>query len=70
MGDFTHLDDQGRARMVDVGDKASSRRKAIARAEIHMSPETIQALTQGGIPKGDVLAVVHQSTVPVRPKPD
>ena len=59
MGDFTHLDDQGRARMVDVGDKASSRRKAIARAEIHMSPETIQALTQGGIPKGDVLAVAR-----------
>ena len=45
--------------MVDVGDKASSRRKAIARAEIHMSPETIQALTQGGIPKGDVLAVAR-----------
>ena len=59
MGDFTHLEDQGRARMVDVGDKASSRRKAIARAEIHMSPETIQALTQGGIPKGDVLAVAR-----------
>ncbi len=59
MGEFTHLDDQGRARMVDVGDKASSRRKAIARAEIHMSPETIQALTQGGIPKGDVLAVAR-----------
>ena len=59
MGDFTHLDDQGRARMVDVGDKASSRRKAIARAEIHMSSETIQALTQGGIPKGDVLAVAR-----------
>tara|TARA_B100000287_G_scaffold399599_1_gene418068 strand:- start:177 stop:650 length:474 start_codon:yes stop_codon:yes gene_type:complete len=59
MGDFTHLDDQGRARMVDVGDKASSRRKAIARAEIHMSAETIQALTQGGIPKGDVLAVAR-----------
>ena len=45
--------------MVDVGDKASLRRKAIARAEIHMSPETIQALTQGGIPKGDVLAVAR-----------
>ena len=59
MGDFTHLDDQGRARMVDVGDKASSHRKAIARAEIHMSPETTQALTQGGIPKGDVLAVAR-----------
>ena len=59
MGDFTHLDDQGRARMVDVGDKASSRRKAIARAEIHMTPATVKALTQGGIPKGDVLAVAR-----------
>ncbi|CAI8319201.1 MAG: Cyclic pyranopterin monophosphate synthase [Acidimicrobiales bacterium AG-410-I20] len=59
MGDFTHLDDQGRAHMVDVGDKASSRRKAVARAEIHMSSETIQALAVGGVPKGDVLAVAR-----------
>ena len=59
MGDFTHLDDQGRAHMVDVGDKASSRRKAVARAEIRMSSETIQALAAGGVPKGDVLAVAR-----------
>ena len=45
--------------MVDVGDKASSRRKAVARAEIRMSSETIQALAAGGVPKGDVLAVAR-----------
>ena len=45
--------------MVDVGDKASSRRKAVARAEIRMSSETIKALAAGGVPKGDVLAVAR-----------
>jgi len=59
MNDFTHLDEQGRARMVDVGDKSNSRRRAIARAQIHMSLETLQALSQGNTPKGDVLAVAR-----------
>ena len=59
MNDFTHLDEQGRARMVDVGDKPNSRRRAIARAQIHMSLETLQALSQGNTPKGDVLAVAR-----------
>ena len=59
MNDFTHLDEQGKARMVDVGDKANSRRRAIARAQIHMSLETLQALSQGDTPKGDVLAVAR-----------
>ena len=59
MNDFTHLDEQGKARMVDVGDKPNSRRRAIARAQIHMSSETLQALSQGSTPKGDVLAVAR-----------
>ena len=59
MNDFTHLDEQGKARMVDVGDKPNSRRRAIARAQIHMSLETLQALSQGSTPKGDVLAVAR-----------
>ena len=59
MNDFTHLDEQGKARMVDVGDKPNSRRRAIARAQIHMSLETLQALSQGDTPKGDVLAVAR-----------
>ncbi len=56
---FTHLDDEGRARMVDVGGKDVTRRRAVARARIAMRPETAEALTAGTVPKGDVLAVAR-----------
>ena len=59
MGDFSHLDEHGRAYMVNVGDKASSRRRAVARGQVHTASETIQALSQGNTPKGDVLAVAR-----------
>jgi cyclic pyranopterin monophosphate synthase len=53
---FSHLDEQGRARMVDVGGKEISRRRAVARAEVRMSPATLEAVLSGAIAKGDVLA--------------
>ncbi|MEE3211205.1 MAG: cyclic pyranopterin monophosphate synthase MoaC [Actinomycetota bacterium] len=56
---FTHLDEVGHARMVDVGDKEPTRRRAVARARIEMSPETALALAGGTVPKGDVLAVAR-----------
>lgn len=56
---FTHLDEAGHARMVDVGDKEPTRRRAVARARIEMSPETALALAGGTVPKGDVLAVAR-----------
>ena len=56
---FSHLDESGSARMVDVGDKAVTRRRAVARGEIRMSPATARAITDGGLPKGDVLAVAR-----------
>lgn len=56
---FTHLDDSGRAHMVDVGDKAVTRRRAVARGEVHMSPATARAIVDGALPKGDVLAVAR-----------
>ncbi|MDP6868154.1 MAG: cyclic pyranopterin monophosphate synthase MoaC [Acidimicrobiales bacterium] len=56
---FTHLDEQGRARMVDVGGKDVTRRRAVARARITMQPETAQALDEGTVAKGDVLAVAR-----------
>ena len=59
MTDFSHLDEQGRARMVDVGDKSSSRRRAVARGQVLMASEIIDALHQGDTPKGDVLAVAR-----------
>ena len=61
MGDegFTHLDSEGRARMVDVGGKEVTQRRAVARARVTMQEETAQALTDGTVAKGDVLAVAR-----------
>src|SRR3954447_20798770 len=52
---LTHLDDQGRARMVDVGDKPVTRREAVAEGFIVVQPATVRALTAGEVPKGEVL---------------
>ena len=57
--DFTHFNTQGRARMVDVSDKAPSDRAATAAGTIHMLPSTADAIRTGGVPKGDVLAVAQ-----------
>lgn len=57
--DLTHLDDEGRARMVDVGEKAITDRRARAQALIEMLPETMTALREGNTPKGDVLGTAR-----------
>lgn len=56
---LTHLDQQGQARMVDVGAKQPSQRRAVARCKIFMSPDTIAAVTNQDLKKGDVLAVAR-----------
>ncbi|MBB3101964.1 cyclic pyranopterin monophosphate synthase MoaC [Azomonas macrocytogenes] len=56
---LTHLDAQGKARMVDVGDKAASRRQAVAEAWVHMQAETLQRILDGGFEKGDVFTVAR-----------
>ncbi len=56
---FSHLDDAGKARMVDVGDKAVTRRRAVARGQVLMAPATAAAIAGGTLPKGDVLAVAR-----------
>lgn len=55
MSDLTHIDDDGRARMVDVGEKAVTDRRAVARAIVRMAPATAAAVRDGDAPKGDVL---------------
>lgn len=57
--DFTHLNSSGEARMVDVGDKAVTRREARAEATVAMQPRTLDLLLAGNMPKGDVLAAVR-----------
>ena len=56
---FTHLDSEGRARMVDVGGKEVTQRRAVARARVTMQEETAQALADGTVAKGAVLAVAR-----------
>jgi cyclic pyranopterin monophosphate synthase len=55
MGELTHLDEHGAARMVDVGAKDVTERRAVAQAVLRMSPETAAAVGRGDAPKGDVL---------------
>jgi cyclic pyranopterin phosphate synthase len=56
---FTHLDPQGRAHMVDVTPKEPTHRRAVARCRVSMSPATAQAIAEGAVSKGDVLAVAR-----------
>jgi cyclic pyranopterin phosphate synthase len=57
--DLTHLDESGRARMVDVGDKPTTERRAVARAMVRVSPSTAAKVLAGDAPKGDVLGVAR-----------
>lgn len=59
MADLTHFDAEGRARMVDVSDKAETKREAIAQGEIKMAPATLKLVKEGKLAKGDVLGVAQ-----------
>ncbi len=59
MSKLTHLDEAGRARMVDVGDKADTVRVAMARGSVQMQPETLTLIIEGNLKKGDVLTVAQ-----------
>jgi cyclic pyranopterin phosphate synthase len=57
MSDLSHVDEAGDVRMVDVGAKPQSRRRAVARAELRMAPETAKRLRE--LPKGDALTTAQ-----------
>jgi cyclic pyranopterin phosphate synthase len=57
--ELTHLDKEGRLQMVDVGGKEDVERVAVAKGEVSMRPETLRLIAEGGVPKGDVLAVAQ-----------
>ena len=59
MSELTHLDAEGHAHMVDIGAKGETQREAIARGAVVMQPETLRLIVEGGLPKGDVLAVAR-----------
>lgn len=56
---LTHLDEQGRADMVDVGDKPETDRLAVAAGSVYMQPETLRLIRDGQMKKGDVLTVAR-----------
>ena len=57
--EFTHFDEAGNARMVDVGGKEETKREAVARGSIFMSPECLAMVEEGTMKKGDVLGVAR-----------
>lgn len=62
-GKLTHVDEQGRASMVDVGDKDVTERVAVARGAVHMKPETLQLIIEGNVKKGDVITIAELAGV-------
>lgn len=60
---LTHLDESGRAKMVDVGHKPDTERVAVARGSVLMQPETLQLIIEGNVKKGDVLTIAQLSGV-------
>lgn len=63
MADFTHFNDEGRAKMVDVGEKPVTVRTAVAAARVLVNEETFRLIKTGGMKKGDVLTVAQVAGV-------
>ena len=59
MSQLTHIDDEGAARMVDVGAKAETAREAVAAGRVRMQAETLRLIIEGNLPKGDVLGAAR-----------
>jgi len=70
VSDLTHLDEQGRARMVDVGVKPVTQRRARARATVRMAPGTAAAVARGDAPKGDVLGTARLAGIQAAKRTD
>ena len=60
---LTHIDENGRPRMVNVGEKADTKRVAVAKRRIYMAPETLRRISEGSIAKGDVLSVAQTAGI-------
>lgn len=59
MAELSHLDEKGKARMVDITAKDTTLREALARGKVLMRPDTVAAIETGGMPKGDVFGVAR-----------
>ena len=63
MDELTHIDKNGRPRMVDVGAKEDTKRIAVAKGTVYMKPETLQRIKDGTMAKGDVLSVAQTAGI-------
>ena len=63
MSELTHIDKNGRPKMVDVGEKADTKRVAVAKGSIFMSRATLERIKAGGMEKGDVLSVAQTAGI-------
>src|SRR5438552_9322471 len=59
MSELSHLDEQGRARMVDVSEKRETARTAIAKGFVRLAPETVRLLRDSAVPKGDAITTAR-----------
>ena len=69
-GDLSHLDEEGRAHMVDVGGKVVTRRVCVARGAVRMAPETLARIAEGTLPKGDVIATARLAAIQASKRTD
>jgi cyclic pyranopterin phosphate synthase len=69
-GELSHLDVKGRARMVDVSEKPVTRRVCVARGQVRMAPETLARISDGSLPKGDVLATARLAAIQAAKRTD
>ena len=67
---LSHLDDQGQVRMVDVGDKSVTRRRAVAAAEVHASADLIAAVRSGDVAKGNLIEVARLAGIQAAKRTD
>jgi cyclic pyranopterin phosphate synthase len=70
MSKLSHIDADGRARMVDVGEKPVTHRVCVARGEVQMAAETLAAIAEGSNPKGDVLATARLAGIQAAKRTD
>ena len=68
--ELSHIDAEGRARMVNVGEKAVTERICVARGAVRMAPETLELIATGGIPKGDVFATARLAGIQAAKRTD
>ncbi len=70
MSELSHLDEKGKARMVDVGGKQVTTRRAAASVRVHMLPETVRAIRENALKKGDVLGTARIAAILAAKKVD